>query len=110
MKKIFDLYCSRLDRSYGYGPITAGLIFLSIKESEIRKLLDKAWQYYRFAKLERGRRQYPFSGESNIIGEEIDKVFPNFAVTNFRMNKTIAKDLRNWLVEPVPGKLALRIS
>jgi aspartate 1-decarboxylase len=97
--EIQNLYCPRLNAQFGYGVITAGLIFPSAPEERIREIftpfliergIKKNWANY-----------YPISGKESLENNNIQRIFPEMKRLNsLYMNEELAKDLRLWLVEP----------
>lgn len=97
-EEIQELYCPRLDRKNSKALITAGIIFPFACQKRVIDLLLPCLDY-------RGMSQYPkynpVIGNDTLQAGQIEKVFPESIRTNSAyMNEYLAKDLRNWLVEP----------
>jgi len=97
-QELHELYCPRLEKNAGFAVITAGVIFPYAKEERIKELLAPCLSH-------RGMIQYPqynpISGAGSIQEGNIRNVFPESSrVSSGYMNAEMAKDLRNWLVEP----------
>ena len=97
-QELHELYCPRLEKNAGFAVITAGVIFPYAKDKKVDELLSPCLNY-------RGMTQYqqynPVSGAESIQEGNIRKVFPESARrSSGYMNAEMAKDLRNWLVEP----------
>lgn len=97
-QELHDLYCPRLDKNAGFAVITAGVIFPYAKDEKVKQLLSPCLEH-------RGMSQYqqynPISGADSIHEGSIEKVFPESLRRHSNyMNAKMAKDLRNWLVEP----------
>lgn len=97
-QELHELYCPRLEKNAGFAVITAGVIFPYAKDERIKDLLALCLSH-------RGMIQYPqynpISGADSIQEGNIRNVFPeSYRVSSGYMNAEIAKDLRNWLVEP----------
>ncbi|GHG74355.1 hypothetical protein GCM10010919_27760 [Alishewanella longhuensis] len=97
-REVFELYCPRLQQRAGFALVTAGVIFTNADTDHIRKLFQPSMQYR--AMLE--YPQYtPVSGRDALNSGDISIVFPESKRKYSRyMNTELAKDLRNWLVEP----------
>lgn len=97
-QEIYELYCPRLNQRAGFAAITAGIIFPFAKDEQIQTLLSPCLQY-------RGMSQYPqynpLSGADAIQSGRIENVFPDSVRRGSTlMSEDLAKDIRNWLVEP----------
>ncbi|WP_345974131.1 NERD domain-containing protein/DEAD/DEAH box helicase [Sulfurimonas sp. HSL3-7] len=97
-QEIHELYCPRIDGKAGFAAITAGVIFPFSSESSIRNLFSMSLSY-------RGMDQWPqynpLTGVDSVQSGNIKSIFPE-SVRKYSkfMNDDLAKDLRNWLVEP----------
>ncbi len=97
-QELHELYCPRLEKNAGFAVITAGVIFPCAQDKRVNELLSPCLRH-------RGMTQYPqynpISGTDSIQEGNIQKVFPESARrSSGYMNTEMAKDLRNWLVEP----------
>lgn len=97
-EEIHELYCPRIDGKLGLATITAGVIFPFATDESIKQLFSKSLCY-------RGMRQYPqynpLTGKNSIEAGNITSVFPESTRKYSKfMNDDLAKDLRNWLIEP----------
>ena len=97
-QELHELYCPRLDLQAGFAVITAGIIFPFSNEAKVANLLLPCLSYRRMLQYP----QYnPVSGAESIKARNINKVFPeNARHSSAFMSEALAKDLRNWLVEP----------
>lgn len=96
--EIVDLYCPRLNRKAGLAVITGGIISPFSDEDKVVELLEPSLDF-------RNMLQYPqynpVSGRQSIEAGNLNKVFPeNERRYSGFMNENLAKDFRNWLVEP----------
>ncbi len=97
-QELYDLYCPRLKMNVGFGVITAGVIFPYAKDKRVNELLSPCLNYRCTTK---NLKYYPISGADSIQEGNILKVFPESPRRRSGcMNAEMAKDLRNWLVEP----------
>lgn len=96
-KEIFDIYCPRLDNNMGYVAITTGIIFPFAEEGRVYDLLSASLKYYK-----KSNPIYnPISGRESVLSGDIRKIFPGGQRRSSRyINSDLAKDLRNWLIEP----------
>lgn len=97
-QEIHELYCPRIDGKSGFAAITAGVIFPFASDDSVKRLFSKSVNY-------RGMGKYPqynpLSGANSVQAGDINSVFPeNTRKFSKFMNDDLAKDLRNWLVEP----------
>ena len=97
-QELHELYCPRIDGKSGFAAITAGVIFPFATDESIKQLFSKSLSY-------RGMDKYPnynpLTGANSVQSGNIDAVFPEgFRKYSKFMNDDLAKDLRNWLVEP----------
>ncbi len=97
-QEIFDLYCPRIDNKAGYAVITAGVIFPFADEKKLNELFNLSRTY---RGMDKYANYYPLIGSQTFNSNNIKLVFPasNYATSKY-MNENLAKDLRNWLVEP----------
>ncbi len=97
-KEIHDLYCPRIDGKSGFAAITAGVIFPFATDESIKELFSISMQY---RGMERFPNYNPLVGANSVQSGDIASVFPeSFRKYSKFMNDDLAKDLRNWLVEP----------
>ena len=97
-REIFELYCPRIDNKAGFAVITAGVIFPFAEESKLKELFFDSRVYRNMLEYE---NYYPLIGKQTLDSNQIDLVFPESHRTESKyMNEDLAKDLRNWLVEP----------
>ncbi len=96
-EEIFNLYCPRLEENKGFGVITGGIIFTCAKTQAVKELLRPAIKHYGHDQYE---RLNTVCGSDVLDSGDITKVIPNVYKIDQRMNKVLAADLRNWLVEP----------
>ncbi len=96
-KKIFDLYCPRIQaekKKMGWAAITAGVIFPFAPKGQVIELFSQ------FLK-KTPPKYWHISGKEDISSENIKVIFPEFARENSRLIKEEwVKDLRGWLEEP----------
>jgi len=96
--EIYELYCPRLKQKAGLSAITAGVIFPFAKKEEVFYLLKPC---YDFHKMNVTPQYHPIAGSDDISSCQITRVFPEAERRHSQqMNETLAKDLRNWLIEP----------
>ena len=97
-QEIFDLYCPRIDNKAGYAVITAGVIFPFADEKKLKELFNLSLTYRKMDKYE---NYYPLVGRQTFEGNNLKKVFSAAAYSSSKyMSQNLAKDLRNWLIEP----------
>ncbi|MGB8991969.1 MAG: UvrD-helicase domain-containing protein [Desulfobaccales bacterium] len=97
-QEIYELYCPRLKKQFGYAAITSGVIFPFANDEKIKELLVPCLRY---RKIDSNGKYNPISGSATIQSGNIRKAFPeSFRNESYFMNQTLAQDLRNWLVEP----------
>lgn len=97
-QELHELYCPRIDGKAGFATITAGVIFPFATDESIKQLFAKSLDY-------RGMDKYPnynpLTGANSVQSGNINAVFPEgFRKYSKFMNDDLAKDLRNWLIEP----------
>lgn len=96
-KEIFDIYCPRLNNNMGYVVISTGIIFPFAAESRVYDLLRASLDYYK----KTNSIYNPVSGRESILSGDIRKIFPEGGRRSSKyINSNLAKDLRNWLIEP----------
>ena len=97
-QEIFDLYCPRIDNKAGYAVITAGVIFPFADETKLKELFKFSRAYRNMNKYE---NYYPLIGRQTFDKNNIKLVFPasKYSTSKY-MNENLAKDLKNWLIEP----------
>jgi len=96
--EIFNLYCPRLKQKFGFAVITSGIIFPFADDNKVQTLLEPCLRY-------RGMDKWPvynpLSGRNALRNDDIKAVFPEgMRKFSSQMNEDLAKDLRNWLIEP----------
>ena len=97
-QELHELYCPRVDGKAGFATITAGIIFPFASEQLIKNLFFSSLKYRR---MDRFPRYSPLSGSHSVQSGNIFSVFPESSRSSSKfMNKELAQDLRNWLVEP----------
>ncbi len=97
-EELHELYCPRLDGKASFAAITAGVIFPFADDSAVNNLF-KASLHYR--NMDEYPAYNPVSGRNAIQSGNLDSVFPEGKRTYSKfMTEDLAKDLRNWLVEP----------
>ena len=97
-REINELYCPRLHRRAGLAVITAGIIFPFAKGERVRKLLHP---FLRYRGMDEYGKYNPVSGMEALQSGNVGLIFPEgLRKHSSYMNPNLAKDLRNWLVEP----------
>jgi hypothetical protein len=97
-QELHELYCPRIDNKAGFAVITAGVIFPFADESKLKELFNTSRKYRRMLKYE---NYYPLIGKQTLLKNQIELVFPESKRSYSKyMNDYLAKDLRNWLIEP----------
>jgi len=97
-QEIHELYCPRIEGKSGFAAITAGVIFPFATDDSVKQLFSKSLSH-------RGMDKYPkynpLTGANSVQAGNINAVFPeSIRKSSIFMNDDLAKDLRNWLVEP----------
>lgn len=96
--EIYELYCPRLKRKSGLSAITAGTIMTRALAASARHLLSPC---YDFRKMGEASAYYPIVGSDTLQAGDIHTALPSIRwPKSQQMNPELAKDLRNWLVEP----------
>lgn len=97
-QEIHELYCPRIDGKAGFAAITAGVIFPFSSEKSIRTLFSMSLSY---RGMDKWPQYNPLTGADSVQSGNIKSVFPE-SIRKYSkfMNDDLAKDLRNWLVEP----------
>lgn len=96
--EIFELYCPRLKQRAGLSAITAGTIMTQAATIEVHNLLGPCYDY---RKMSATPDYHPLVGNDILAARDIQSAFPTSRWrTSHQMNTELAKDLRNWLVEP----------
>lgn len=97
-KELHELYCPRIDGKSGFAAITAGVIFPFAKDESVKQLFSSSLKHRGMSKYP---SYYPLTGADSVQSGNINAVFPE-SIRKFSkfMNEDLAKDLRNWLVEP----------
>ena len=97
-QELFELYCPRLDRKAGFAVITAGVIFPFAQDKKVKELFSRSLEYHGVDKYP---EYHPISGADSIKTGSIHNIFPeSLRYKSKFMNDDLAKDLRNWLIEP----------
>ena len=97
-EEIYEIYCPRLAQNAGFAVITAGIICPFSEEEKVNNLLNPCLEKFGMLKFP---KYNPISGKESIHSGDIPSVFPESARPNsFLMEEKLAKDMRNWLVEP----------
>ena len=96
--EIHELYCPRIERGPGFAAVTAGVIFPFATDDSVEQLFFKSLSY---RKMDKYPKYYPLTGANSVQADNINAVFPE-SIRKYSkfMNDVLAKDLRNWLVEP----------
>jgi hypothetical protein len=97
-QEIHELYCPRIEGKSGIAAITAGVIFPFATDESVQRLFWKSRTY-------RGMTQWPqynpLAGANSVQSGDIGLIFPEYGRQQSKfMNDDLAKDLRNWLIEP----------
>ena len=97
-KEVYELYCPRLKQRGGFSAITAGVIFPFADDDRVRALFRPSLEYHNMHEFP----QYnPLSGCIALAEVDIKSVFPESTRKfSYQMNTDMAKDVRNWLIEP----------
>lgn len=102
-EEIYNLYAPSLPTRKGFGLICAGIIFTNATTSEAERLLAP----FRETIISRGfEKFYPVIGAELLqlskrdLSKNRDKILFSAFKIEMEMNKTIAGEMRNWLVEP----------
>lgn len=97
-QEIFNLYCPRLDRKFGLAAITAGVIFPFADDERVENLFFRSRQFRGMLQYE---KYYPITGRNALESGNLSMVFPEgIRNSSSYMTPDLAKDMRNWLVEP----------
>ncbi|EHY9847382.1 NERD domain-containing protein/DEAD/DEAH box helicase [Vibrio cholerae] len=97
-EELHELYCPRLDGRASFAAITAGVIFPFSNDVEVKNLFKPSLKY---RNMDEYPAYNPISGMSSIQSGNLSAVFPEGKRTYSKfMTEDLAKDLRNWLVEP----------
>lgn len=97
-QELHELYCPRIDNKAGFAVITAGVILPFADESKLKELFNTSRKYRRMLEYE---NYYPLIGKQTLLKNQIELVFPESKRSYSKyMNDDLAKDLRNWLIEP----------
>ena len=100
-EEIYNLYCPRLNDSFGKAAINSGLIFTKVPQAEVDRIL--------FPTRGKGMREhlnkYPFSGSERVEKGNIVELFPEYnkwgqTRHSIIMSPDTAEDLRGWLRDP----------
>jgi hypothetical protein len=96
--EIYELYCPRLKHKTGLSAITAGIIMTKATVEEARNLLGPCYDY---RKMGNTPDYHPIVGRDTLATRNVTAALPGSRYrTSRQMNPELAKDLRNWLVEP----------
>lgn len=97
-QEIHDLYCPRLNGASDIACITSGLIFTCSSKESVEDLLHDSLE--RISAL-KWKKYYPISGIDEINAGDLETIFPESHRRSSKiMDADLAKDLRNWLIEP----------
>ncbi len=97
-QEILELYCPRIQGKSGIATITAGVIFPFSSDNAVNHLFAKSLSYQGMAQWS---RYNPLTGSNSVKSGNIRAIFPEcFRKYSKFMHDDLAKDLRNWLVEP----------
>lgn len=97
-QEIFELYCPRIENKAGFAVITAGVIFPFADEEKLKSLFNPSRAFRGMLEYE---NYYPLIGRQTFEKNDIQLVFPESKRFYSKyMTEELAKDLRNWLVEP----------
>ena len=96
--EIFNLYCPRLKQKFGFAVITSGIIFPFADDTRVQRLLAP---FLTHRGMDKWPAYNPVSGRNALRNDDIKAVFPEgLRKFSSQMNEELAKDLRNWLIEP----------
>lgn len=96
--EIYELYCPRLKHKTGLSAITAGTIFTCAPTEAVIDLLRPCYDY---RKMGDTSDYHPIAGRDQLAARALASVFPGSRWRSSKqMTPELAKDLRNWLVEP----------
>lgn len=96
--EIFNLYCPRLKKNFGFSAITSGIIFPFCPDDRVMQFLKPCLEYRGMARFP---EYNPVSGSNSILSFDIKKIFPESTRSMSKlMSEDLIKDLRAWLVEP----------
>jgi hypothetical protein len=96
--EIYELYCPRLKQRTGLSAITAGTILTRARTKAARELLGPCYDY---RKMGEKPDYHPIVGCDILNARDIAAAFLGSGWrTSRQMTPDLAKDLRNWLVEP----------
>lgn len=97
-EELHELYCPRLDGKASFAAITAGVIFPFADDTAVKNLFRSSLCY---RNMSEHPTYSPVSGMNSIQSGNLVSVFPEGkrGYSKF-MTEDLAKDLRNWLVEP----------
>lgn len=97
-REIYELYCPRLQTKSGLAAITTGIIFPFADDEKVNQLLAP---FVQRSELCRNPRYFTISGVNALQQGQLGKVFPEgVRHSSSLINEILAKDLRNWLIEP----------
>ena len=95
-EEILELYCPRLNDSFGHAAkqaITAGLIFTRIPQAEINRYCPHGMNSY--------PAYHPLAGSDSLAEGNMNVLFPEWhRRSSSVMSEETANDLRGWLKEP----------
>jgi len=96
--EIYELYCPRLKQKTGLSAITAGIVMTKATVEEARTLLGPCYNY---RKMGETPDYHPIVGCDTLSTRNVKAALPGSQWrTSRQMHPALAKDLRNWLVEP----------
>lgn len=97
-QELHELYCPRLDKKAGFAVITAGVIFPFAKDEAVAEICSQSLEYRGMTQY---KQYYPVTGSDSIQSGNLNKVFPEgLRSGSVYMSQELARDLRNWLIEP----------
>ncbi len=97
-QEIHELYCPRIDGKAGFAAITAGVIFPFAADRLVKNLFAKSLHY---REMDQWQQYNPVTGADSVQSGNVHSVFPECIRKYSKfMSDDLAKDLRNWLVEP----------
>lgn len=96
--EIYNLYCPRLSDKFGFAAITAGVIFPFANHNEVCRLFAPFIEYY---KMDNYPQYNSLSGREVLQQNDLPTILPEaLRIHSNLINESLAKDLRNWLIEP----------
>lgn len=97
-QEVYELYCPRLKERSGFSAITAGVIFPFACQDRIEDLFRPSYQFWG---MDKNPRYYPLVDSDDLDAGQLEKIFPEaMRSSSKQMDPELAKDFRNWLIEP----------